>query len=108
MLPEMPINEGSSACKTFYSAFMSILPTKSTSRFCLASEMDMPLDGKDKDYLRACSSREHPFEIRNNAQYISSGTPENVVIVEKIYGETMQVNFKVEKGAIGTATTRSE
>ena len=98
MLPEMPINEGSSFCETFYSAFMSILPTKSTSRFCLASEMDVVLNGKDKDYLGACSATDHPFQIGNNVQYIGSGTPENVVIVESIYDEAMQPNFKVERG----------
>jgi len=98
MLPKMPINEGSSFCKTFYSAFMSIFPTKSTSRFCLASEMDVTLNDKDKDYLRACSATEHPFQIGNNVQYIGSETPENVAIVESIYDETMQPNFKVERG----------
>ena len=98
MLPEMPINEGSSFCKTFYSAFMSILPTKSTSRFCLASEMDVVLNGKDKDYLGACSATNQLFQIGDNVQYIGDGTPENVLIVESIYDEAMQSNFKVERG----------
>jgi len=60
--------------------------------------MDVTLNGKDKDYLGACSAMEHPFQIGNNVQYIGSETPENVVIVESIYDEAMQLNFKIERG----------
>ena len=93
-LPELHINEGSSKCEAFYSAFVSLFPSSAASGACfVSSELVKP----KKSFVESCKTNGKQFQVGDNVQSISNDVPENVKVLELVYDKNMFLSYKIER-----------